>query len=309
MENKTQQEAKSTWSPRSQASLLRQEELDGKRVVLLRNIEGSRQKIRHFEQRRDGLAEETIDSGSPGFLTLEAYLSDLRVLGDLLELQEGQLKSLDEKIRGCIPTAETTAVLEENQHGLTAVIKERLALDRQVGEVVAQVNKLLKKRAALTGRMADRAANLEMKLELDQERFDTLANSLRSKVAAQSEIWSDWVFGRQPAPVHAVVYDERLVLPETLAHSGIYYQGEAVELTKAQFDELSRTDRPGRTQREPWRCQLPSVISVEKYKQFRADPGRKGLPIAEALFWDDINRQEENRRRYLHEKKELGMSI
>lgn len=281
------------WPERSQASILRQDDIEVERREFQGAIKSLKEKVVTLEATRKNYGKKARLLGM-----LQTTVADLRTAREILEVKEELLRETEEQILSFAPTPEAAAQREEKQKALAVLAEERAGMDRQVSEAFGQLSNLLKKRRAFTEQMADHAKNLEMDIDLDQARFDTLLNSLPATLLAQSESWVDWFLGRKAGRVRAVCRG-RLVRVESLAHNGIYNLGEVVELSQAKFDELHRKDRPAGKQYARWECKPPNVFSLEEYKSARAEAEKKNVPLEEVVACQDIRkfRQDEERNR------------
>ncbi len=285
------------WPERSQASILRQDDIEEERRELQGEIKRFKEKVVTLEARRKscGKKPHLVDM-------LQITVTDLRTAREMLEVKEELLRETEEEILSYTPTPEAAAQREEKQKALAALAEERAGMDRQVSEALGQLRNLLKRRRAFTERMAVHAKNLEMDIDLDQARFDNLNSYLPATLLAQSETWVDWFLGRQTGKVRAVCRG-RVERRESLAHNGIYNLGDVVELSQAQFDQLHRKDRPAGKQYAPWECKPPSVFSLEEHKDARAEAEKKNISLEEVVACQDIRQfrqDEECGRRQLY---------
>lgn len=108
----------------------------------------------------------------------------------------------------------------------------------------------------------------------------------------QSHAWTDRMLGRWKAPVRAVAR-ERLVLPETLAHPGVYQLGDEIALLDEEFQELRQIDRADPTPEQPWRCHPRSVFTPEEY-----ETDRKHGAIKDLVCRQDRQNDAENKERW-----------
>jgi hypothetical protein len=281
------------WPERSQASILRQDDIEENRRELQGEIKRFKEKVVTLEARRKscGKKPHLVDM-------LQITVADLRTARDMLEVKEELLRETEEEILSYTPTPEAAAQREEKQKALAALAEERAGMDRQVSEALGQLRNLLKKRRAFTEQMADHANNLEMDIDLDQVRFENLISHLPETLLAQSESWVDWFLGRKTGRVRAVCRG-RVERRESLAHNGIYNLGDVVELSQAQFDQLHRKDRPAGKQYALWECKPPSVFSLEEHKNALAEAEEQNIPLEEVVACQDIRkfRQDEELNR------------
>ncbi len=291
------------WTPRSKATVLQQEELERQREELQSRIARQKEEIADLQQSRDIYAKQTLTNEGSSFVSLNRCLADLRAAEEKLDVWYDQLDRVEKQIESCEPTAEEAAEREKNQNALAVLAEERVATDQQIHKQLGQLSSLLEKRREVSRSMAEKAQALKMEiqLDLDQDRFDALLNSLPTNVLAPSETWLDWFLGRQGGEVRAVPR-ERVERRETLAHTGIYNLGDVFELSQAEFDELSRRDLPANEPYAPWKCQPPRVFSIEEYESARAEAEEKGRSLEEVVILQDLRRFHEDKERaqYAH---------
>ena len=291
------------WTPRSKPTVLQQEELERQREELQSRIAHQKKEVADLQKDREAYAKQTLTDKSPLFRTLDRCLADLRAAEEKLDVWYDQLDRVEKQIESCEPTAEEAAEREKNQNALASLAEERLATDQQIHKQLGQLSSLLQKRREVSSSMAEKAQALKMegKLDLDQDRFDALLNSLPTNVLAPSQVWLDWFFGRQSGEVRAVPR-ERVERRETLAHTGIYNLGDVFELSQAEFDQLRRTDLPANDPYAPWKCQPARVFSIEEYESARAEAEKKGVLLEEVVILQDLRRFQKNKELYEGQK-------
>lgn len=300
---KKEAEAAGNWTPRSQASILRQEELERQRADLQGRIARLKGKIADLEKQREIYAEQTVarTAGIHVWESLNRTLADLRAANDELDLWQEKLEEVEKKIVACEPTPEEAAQRQKGQEALARSAEERLALDEKIDAQLAQLRKLLGERHELTGRMATLAQELELDTDLDLERFDALASALPAQMAQQSRSWVDLLVGREKLPVRAFAR-ERLVLAETLTQTGIYPVGQEMRLTQEQFNELHRMERPSGIAGLGNHFRPPSVLTPEEHEAAEQKAKEHGVSVQEVIEWEDSERflQEEEEGRAKH---------
>lgn len=287
------------FAPRSQASILRQEELETKRARLQVWVRNVKEEIAELEKRRDSVAKSKLEGEAWAWRSLEAFIAELRAKRDLLEIHEGQLREVEAGIAACTPTPDDAAARQENQQALAALAEERLGLDADVDAALNTLRSLLEQRGELRSRMTQRAQALELDLDLDQERFDALAASLPEKMERRSRTWAERFLGRPAKPVRAFARG-RVVVPETLAQAGIYSLGDELVLSEEEFAELRRTDRPAPTTEAPWRCQPRGVFTPAEYEeaQREAEGTFDSSTVADIISRQDAASDQENKARW-----------
>jgi DNA repair exonuclease SbcCD ATPase subunit len=288
------------WAARSQASILREEELRQRRATLAAQVARLERKVAELEGHRSRHAKQ-LRQGEHYLPAVRDNLAELREARDLLQLHQEQVEALDQEIIECGNTQEEVATREQNQHTLAALAGQRLAVDEKIDQAAAELRKLLHSRSDLTANMKAHAAAIEMELDLDQDRFDALAEALPDSIADRSKAWLDWLFGKRQGLVRAVAR-ERVVLPETLAHSGAYQLGEEIELSAEEFAELHRADRRDPTHEEPWKRRPASVFTMEEFEAAKAEAKRKSIGLEEVVFWQNMAKWAQDRDNFAPSK-------
>lgn len=167
MANKQRKEGAVKFSLRSQAGILRQEELERERDEITRQIEAFKAKVNEIEGDRARLAKRALKGESFASTALERCVEELRNKREALAAREQVLRDVEAQVAACQPTAERRAEREKNQHVFAELAEERLALDEEIGSRVKGLRELLAQRSKLTGKMAEVAEALEMKSGLD----------------------------------------------------------------------------------------------------------------------------------------------
>lgn len=293
------------WSARSQPSYLEEQRLRKQLSNCGSGIAASERKVKELERvkekqlnRKFGQQEDFSIQGLS--LTVEELEGERRCLSAFqehrasLEAQIAELVNLD------------PARLEartEQQSRFVAMATERLALDRKIDGAVAALRAMLQERAKLTGRMAEACSPIELDFnDSETGRFEALAAALPDSLAEGSETWTARQLGQSRRTKPYIVRDDCLVVPETLAHSGVYFFGETIPLTDAEAAELLRVDRPDATVWEPWRRITPSVSTLEAHEAATAEAEKRGISVKQVYFWEDYERDRATREQYGKER-------
>ena len=166
---------------------------------------------------------------------------------------EAKKAALESEIESLGQLSPTEAEERETNQSLVAQLADKRAQhDGLIDIAVQHLRTLLEARAELTSSIASAARAVDFRWEydgIDDARFLSLLDSLPSSpLADASQQWADWLTGDQGGESYTV-QDKLLVRPETLAHNGVFKQGEHVRLTPMQAAELlARTNqrtRPG----------------------------------------------------------------
>jgi hypothetical protein len=276
---------------RSQASFIEQTRLRDKLSCVESLIQSTQRKIAEFEENRKWMLRQNAgkDAGKwdRGIANATAMLRDQR---EILSIYQEQRDQLNAEVAALDPTPKQIAERAKQQSRLMQIAGERLEKDREADSLVAQLRTLLAARGELTAAMTEIAEDLEFRIGesgLDARRFERLLDSLPEELAATSERWNAWFFGKQESVTRYIVRDERLILPETLAHHGVLHCGDEVFLTDEEARELLREDRRG-PEREL--SVPPNLLTVEAHEALQNRAKEKGVTVADVLFWEDVER-------------------
>jgi hypothetical protein len=280
--SKKQSEA-AEFSPRSQASVLAATEIEAKIASVRDTILDKEEEQRQLEQRKEtrfkhSLKEPHNRAGAASIEVASLNTKTAACRDEIKALQE-HLAFLQEHLKNITTGAGQERDRQQRQQ-LATLTAERLKRDWRIDEMFANLDAELRERDAQTVEMAEIAATLEMKVNLDQRRFDELHASLPEGVGAKSESWAGWFLGKPTDAKTYVVRDIQLVLPETLAHPGIYNRFDRVELYDEQARELLRTDRrPRITNSEVSVNHPPSIVLLEEFEALSEEADDRGVEI------------------------------
>jgi len=300
-----------TYSSRSQRSLLEEDRLRGN----LEKIDGL---IRHTERKIADLEKDKartlaqIPTGKVNQTFLSFTLEALEDNGRKLAAYKEERASAEKVIANLAPSPAQAAERAERQNYLANLAAERLQKDRLVEGALNGFRRLLKERAELTAKMLKAAEAVDFTVGddgLDGRRFDDLLGLLPGQLAASSERWAQWVLAKGESLKSYIVRDEVLTIPETLAHHGVLRFGDRVDLNEDQVRDLLRKDRPARTQTAPWRHLPPSIMTVEDYGEVLAMAKKKGVPVQEICFWEDVEGDTKARDRFTRLEEGADLSI
>lgn len=296
------------WTPRSQASLLRQLELEREREALANGVEAQKRRLAEAKEMQHRLAKSAAKGEGWAVVNLEKCTEDVRNKRGSLEAQQEVLRSIEEAIAALEPTPKQLIERRKQQDALAALVEERLTVDAALGVAVDELRSRLMKRAELTGRMAELARALEMTCDLDQARFDALAQALSEQVEPQSRTWAQRMLGQGGRPVRAIARHE-FTVSETLADAGVYHRGDEVFLSEGEFAELRRTDRPAPGLKATWpervcyigiprwRCHPRKVWTPEEYEAAQKQVEEEGVTLAYIVISEDRQQDEQNQVR------------
>ena len=155
----------------------------------------------------------------------------LRKDSQALEVLKQHRAALQKQISELAPKPKQIESRSDIQRKIVQIADERFAQDRLAQEALNALRGILQRRTELTAALAEAASSIDFTFErngLDQQRFDALAESLPQEVAMSSEAWCEWVNGSRANTNPFIVRDECLIIPETLAHSGVYRFGDTI---------------------------------------------------------------------------------
>jgi len=291
------------WSARSQRSYLEEHRLRQELANCESGIAASERKVEELEKLKAAQLNRTF-AESPGYSiahlpsTVAALEDEKRCLSAFQEHRASHLSQIHDHVE-VTPTEEEARTAQQER--VAAMVAERLERDRKIDSAVAALKTMLQERAKLSARMAEACSAIELDFnDYVSERFDSLLASLPDGLAEASEAWKARQFGERVRAKPYIVRDDCLVVPETLAHSGVYRFGETILLTDAEAGELLRVDRPDPAANAfaPWLRLPPSISTIEAHEAATAKAEKKGISAKQVYFWEDYERDRELRERH-----------
>jgi len=296
----TEKQAKQ-WSVRSQRSYLEEHRLRQELANCESGIAASERKVKELEKQKAACLNRTF-ADSPGYSianlpsTVAALEDEKRCLSAFEEHRASLLSQIHDHVE-VTPSEEEARTAQQER--FAAMAAERLERDRKIDSAVAALSGMLQERAKLSARMAEACSAIELDFnDYVSERFDSLLASPPDGLAEASEAWTARQFGERGRAKPYIVRDDCLLVPETLAHSGVYRFGETILLTDAEAAELLRVNRPDGTVWEPWRRMPPSISTIEAHEAASAEAEKRGISVKQVYFWEDYERDRELRERY-----------
>lgn len=295
----------SPWSARSQASLLREQELIKQREHLQFSIGTAKRELGELEERRRSILGWIGRGESESVASATRNAEAIRKAKDKLAALQEAHKLVEEKIQSERLTSEQAAERSRNQEALAELVEQRLVLHAEIETAVGQLRDKLSADSALAGRMAELAQAVELEADLDAGRWDGLLAALPENITQESRLWLDGFLGRGESLIRCFAHT-RLVVGETLSSSGVFAPGDELFLTQQEFLELHRTDRPlplpanmlasDEVARRP--LHLPQgVLTPEEFEAACAAAKKEGLELADYFSREDRQRDEESKRR------------
>jgi hypothetical protein len=300
----TQAGTESAWTPRSQASILREQELEGKRRILQATVARLNEQIAEAELHKKNAA------GRMDIVVVKGWVTRAMELEAEVEVWEDQLAAVEKEIEGLQPTEASIARRRQAQDALASAAEERLALDAQIDAQLAQLRDLLGQRGEVSARMAIQATELELSLDLDVSRFDALLASLPGPMAAHSRSWAGNLLGRPEKPVRCIARG-RIVIGETLTGAGVHSTGDELLLDRRDFETLHRADNRPAPHRKAtwaestswippldWRCEPQSVLTPQEYQLMQRQAEEEGCTVEDIIAREDQAADEANYKRF-----------
>lgn len=282
------------WSARSQRSIMRQNEIQQQLAQCEGHIRYIKRGIADLEAQKAGQLRHAMISeggGRVGPTEIGRTVNELKNRKFSLEAFQEHKKDLESKIaklNQSDPAADEARAAQQDR--LAELAGERLEKDRFIQAVITDLRQQLRERARLSATMVEVASSIDIDFDPDAERFDQLLDSLQADVLAESEAWAAWFLGEDGAAKPYIVTDSLLIGPEALAHNGVYRFGETIMLADADAAELLRTDRPAGMPSNPWRCQPPSITTIEAHQEAIARAKEEGLSVEQFYAVEEIAR-------------------
>ena len=106
----------------------------------------------------------------------------------------------------------------------------------------------------------------DVSTDLDAGRFRVMTNALPADLLGKSATWLNWFFQQEKNTDPYAVGSKGAILPESLAHSGVYRAGEVAMLTREQAANLPMDEGPRElpTPQEMEESVMTSKPSMEK---------------------------------------------
>jgi hypothetical protein len=214
-----------------------------KDVEILAEQKKCRDRIAVLEKRRDAERKTSeIQAGTAlnNAAISQAHIRTLREVEDYgLEIDSFQRR--DRLLEDELKVLRNPPVAEMRQRrkvrrGMARWIMARLEVDRQADAGLTALLAILKTRCEMTAKIQEAAALLEFapEVDLDASRSAELLYSLPAELAETSKKWVDSFLGRQRGKKPYTIGAKVFMLPETLAHHGVFQPGEIALLTDEQ---------------------------------------------------------------------------
>ena len=238
-----------------------------------------------FLERRRKQAQE-ISKSQTGTALRSAVIG--RFLSETLEKigdYERQIKAFQEhaaSLRQQIgalenPSKAQKAARGKAQDALKRLLLARKEVDDRLDGLNAAMRGILETRAGSTAKITEVAGVLEFapEVDLDGSRFTELLFSLPVEITESSRKWLDAFLGTEKGKQAHIIGEKPFIVPETLAHCGVFLPGEQAFLTEAQAALLA-ADGPEKPLPTPmeWRWSWRQAIGKRRrcLRRLRANP-------------------------------------
>lgn len=233
-------------SERPQKVVLAQGELERKIARAAQEVTGLQRRISEAEAKEDAWAKSV---GAGYYVNPENQrLIATEIVG--MERQKAKIEKDIEALKAEIKALQpSVAQIAERKKKLASVAKTARGRQWKAAEVhrnIVNLRKTLREYANLGRQMRASLAALEFDLSgdaLDLERFEALARSLPDGLENQSEAWLASFLGQPQAAKPCRFLEGQLVRRESLAHCGVYRDGDIVLLTEAEVIEINQLFR------------------------------------------------------------------
>jgi hypothetical protein len=234
------------WSARSQASYRRETELRAQLFGVERRISLDQRLLDDIQKDMERQAEAATlgDIGAGG--QIGEWLTRAQEQKGMIEVFRAQAIKIQARIDALSkPNPAEAKARAEHQAALAKLAIERLEIDQRLANVIGMAKGLLAKRAEMTLSMLGlmRKINFEIGFDgQDKDRFEALEHSLPGDLVSKSEAWVRWFLEEGQETERYTVLDETVIFAETLANPNVARRGEQINLTPAQFAEVSATE-------------------------------------------------------------------
>ncbi len=238
---KTRKSRGPIWSPCSQKSMLAERDLQIALDKCRIHIAYQERRIAELKKTSAGQTNTVIHGASAAIQHgLNRTLTDIAERERELQEFKRKGKSLVEQIAALSLTPKQAAERRRLQSSLASLAQERFRQDEAINATMGKLFGLLGCRARKSAQMAEIAAKLEFApdVDLDGSRYVALTSVLFQDALAQSREWLNWFLGQEKEKQEHVIGETWVVIPETLASSGVFRPRESVMLTKRQAASL-----------------------------------------------------------------------
>jgi len=157
----------------------------------------------------------------------------------ILAFEDERLKILTE-IDSLTPNAAKAAERSEQQNVLAGQILLLEEMTYKLDSALEVVRQILKDRIDLSSKMREGTALLEFdgRIDLDEQRFEHLLQTLPAHMARETERWAMWFLGAEDDRAPYVIHGGEAVLPETLHSANAFRTGDCPSLTARERHDV-----------------------------------------------------------------------
>lgn len=295
------QETMTGYSARSQRSVILESNLRKEIRKVTGTIGRFQRKLPELEASKASITKMVVVEDQSNMQPqLDATLLEIANTHGVIKACEEEKSRTEEAVRKLDPDPVEIQARLIRQRELAALAERRQQQDRKVDVLLKELREALEERAYVTAEMSSAAENLELTIPKDdlEMRLEKLSASLPADLLTASERWHCWFLGKQDGRKPYRVCEEHLLVPETLAHNGLYHFGDTIQLTEEEARVLSRADRPASKRRQMWTCAPPSVMTVEAFAAAVRTAKEKGVSVQDICFWREVELDAAARERF-----------
>jgi hypothetical protein len=295
------QQSTTGYSARSQRSIILESNLRKEIRKVGATIDRFRKKLPELEQSKASLTKMVVVQDQSNMQPqLDMTLLEIANVHGVIKACEEERSRTEEAVKKLDPSPVEVQARLIRQRNLAALAEGRQEQDEKVDRLLKELRQVLDDRAQLTAEMSSAAEALELAIPKDDldTRLEKLSASLPADLLAASERWHCWFLGKPNGTRPYRICDEHLVVPETLAHNGLYHFGDTIQLTEGEAQLLSRADRPAPKRRAMWTYAPPSVMTVEAFAAAVRTAKEKGVSVQDICFWREVELDAAARERF-----------
>jgi len=272
---KRRKQAESLWSPRSQASMLRQLELEAAQERCRNQVAFAEKRI---AQEKETAERQTATVADGNNFNIRQALN--KTLANIVEREREVAafrkrdKSLQAEIEGLALSPARAAQRAKLQSAIAAEVIQRFAKDAAIDALLQKLRKALQERTELTTKIVQTALMLDFSptADFDEALFAALLDSLPAELTTQSRDWVNWFLGQAGKKQHCTIGKKSAVLAETLACANVFHPGECVFLTQEEAAKLPSDEAvkplPGPVEME---TQAGNILTPTEHQPEEAD--------------------------------------
>jgi hypothetical protein len=287
------------FSTRSQASFRREQELKEEIGKIENQRRYSERKLAELETAKERLSKSVLagDTAMHGALALtlreiEDEQRKVKVFEELIGGLRKQIAQIQESV---------AAGRQRRIEGLKAVGKlaiTRTESDLAIERLLADLRRGLQERAETSRKMQEAGKEIELSTDWDTERYDQLLAILPETMLPASERWSAKFLGKREGTKEYVVRVDQLLLPETLAHSGVYFFGDIVRLLDDEARELLRENVRAPRSNAPWGVAPAKIMPLGDFQEAEKASKAAGISVREFILWHDVECNKRSKAAY-----------